>query len=115
MVNPERESDPALALIFEKSGAVSSEDARYAQTIARCRLSRTYLQDNRRLILDEFQKELQAINFVMAMVEPGVREQAFSAQLNAFIQKANDPRSEYSAFRRYIVRNWLLDVALSAR
>lgn len=115
LVNPEREQDPLTALAFDRLGRVVSNEPRYAHTIEVCKLSRKDLCDSRRFILDEFRSELEAVAWGMATMEPAAREQAILIKLKEFIGKANDPSAQYTAFRKYVVQNWLLEIAQEAR
>lgn len=111
LVNPEREENPSGSLVFDMLGGVSSGDTRYAHTIEKCRLSRKYLCDGRRFVLDELRHELQAVHWGMAKLEAPAREQALFVKLQEFIQKAHDPRSEFTAFRKFVVQKWLMQIA----
>ncbi len=55
MVNPEVVNPEGL-IDFNRNGVISSVDDRFVYTINKCKLDRDYLNDERRKIYDEFEK-----------------------------------------------------------
>jgi uncharacterized protein (TIGR02646 family) len=102
LLNPET-TDPQGKLKFEKNGSVSSSDARTDVTIGICRLSRTYLNDARKKILEELRND-----FFAELTETKTKAEQLAAIgviVRKFKREALDVRQEFTAFRRYILQN----------
>ncbi len=102
LLHPEYENAEPL-LVFNENGEVSSTDARAAYTISAdkgCDLSREWLCDKRKRILDKFRKKLNAI----ITTKQGERQkEAVDDLLKDFSEEAFDEREVFLAFRRYVL------------
>lgn len=107
MVNPEV-TDPDGKILFQRNGLIESNDERFAYTIEKCKIDRKYLNDQRRKILDIFQRDINS-----AIVEhPTTHEQEveIAAITRKFIRDYLDESFTFRAFRGYAVMNWLTDL-----
>jgi uncharacterized protein (TIGR02646 family) len=104
LLHPEYDNAEPL-LVFNEKGEVSSTDARAAYTISvdkGCDLSRKYLCDDRKEILDEFRNKLDDI----ITTKQGERQkEAVDDLLKDFAKKASDEKATFLAFRRYVLIN----------
>lgn len=102
LLHPEYDNAEPL-LIFNEKGEVSSTDVRTAYTISAdkgCDLSRKYLCDDRKEILDEFRNKLDDI----ITTKQGERQkEAVDDLLKDFAKKASDEKATFLAFRRYVL------------
>jgi len=105
LIHPEQE-DVEDRLQFDKSGKICSDDERVKYTIRICQIDRPSANERRKTILDNLKRKFQS-----RMREYQIRkdQQSFCAVkeiLFDFREETLDPRKEYLAFRRWIVRNW---------
>jgi uncharacterized protein (TIGR02646 family) len=102
LLHPEYDNAEPL-LVFNERGEVSSTDTRAAYTISAdkgCDLSRKYLCDDRKEILDEFRNKLDDI----ITTKQGERQkEAVDDLLKNFAKKAFDEKATFLAFRRYVL------------
>lgn len=107
LVNPEI-TDPSGMLVFEPDGNISSEDPRFDYTIKTCKLHRSYLRDLRYKILDKLRNDLSeqlADHPTEDSQKAGLR--TIFAQ---FKREAEDPASDFTAFRKYLLQHWMGDL-----
>lgn len=108
MVNPEI-TDPLGFILFQKDGLIKSDDERFFYTIDKCSIDRTYLNDQRRKLLDDFRRDIESI-----LVEnDSIEEQriAIATVVKKFLRDSKDVKLPFLAFRRYAIQNqWLNDV-----
>jgi uncharacterized protein (TIGR02646 family) len=109
-IHPELEDAEPL-LVFDKDGAIRSEDDRAHYTITTCKLDREYLREARQTILDEFEKNKTKCRYLFKLT----KQDKYMIELHRLIQdfekKANNPKTEFIAFRRYALRNWRTDIS----
>jgi len=96
-INPETEN-VENDLVFKKDGSVSSpKNHRLQHTIDRCKLDRTYLNDERRKVLEDLIKDYKAeLRF-------SNKEKA-DVILRSFEQKSKDNSQPFSAYNRFVVK-----------
>lgn len=108
MINPEV-TDPEGLISFQKNGAISSEDERFAYTIEKCSIDRSHLNDQRRKLLEDFDRDIQSI-----LVENNnVMEQRIAIEtiVKKFLRDSKDVKLPFLAFRRYAIKDqWLNDI-----
>lgn len=104
LVNPEVD-DLTTELIFDQKGGVTSNHPRVKHTIIVCALSRDDLKYQRKKILDNFRRDIEA-----AFLNDDAQKQKneIGAYVKQFIRKINSSDESFLAFRRYAVDNhWL--------
>jgi uncharacterized protein (TIGR02646 family) len=108
MVNPEV-TDPLGHITFQKNGLIKSDNERFAYTIDKCSIDRSYLNVERKKLLDDFHRDIQSIlvenadNIPQQLAEIGVI-------VKKFIRDAKDVKHPYLAFRKYAIESeWLND------
>ncbi len=97
MVNPEKE-DIESTLIFDKSGAISSDDPRVSHTIEVCRINRPESNMLRKKVLDDLSKR------VLFWCRMGKKAE-IPTLIKEFEEESHNANNEFLAFRRYILRN----------
>lgn len=106
MINPEV-SDPNGYIQFHENGAIASLDPRFNYTIQQCKLDRTHLNDERRKLIDVFERDVKSI----LLQNSGCRNAqkvGIKVLVEKFIRDANDAELPYLAFRRYAIgAHWL--------
>lgn len=105
MVNPEV-TDPLGLIFFDRDGLITSTNARFAYTIEKCAIDRNYLNDQRRKIIDDFNRDIRSI-----LVESkDVYEQsiAITVIVKKFIRDSTNVKTPFLAFRRFAIsEKWL--------
>jgi len=104
MVNPEV-TDPKGKIQFQLNGIIESNDKRFAYTIEKCKIDRKYLNDERRKILDIFERDITS-----AVVESSTTDQQkieIATIFRKFIRDSKDEDLTFLCFRRYAISNWL--------
>jgi uncharacterized protein (TIGR02646 family) len=105
MVNPEI-TDPLELIKFHQNGTIYSDDDRFSYTINTCRIDRSYLNDERRKLLDIFERDVRS-----ALVDSDdVQSQKIqiAAIIRKFIQDSQDDDLQFLAFRRFAISSeWL--------
>jgi len=107
MVNPEI-TDPLPHIKFKVDGAIESTDVRFAYTIEKCKISRTYLRDERRKLLNDFKEDIAA-----ELLKPNKAGQLSGIQaiVDKFKRDSEKLDNSYIAFRRYAIKhNWLRQI-----
>lgn len=110
MVNPEI-ANPLGKILFAQDGSVYSHDASFKYTIEKCKLSRTYLRDARRRLLEKFTREARSI-----LVEPDIDKQKILLDylIKQFITTLLDLEEEFLAFRKFAIdKGWLNQIIKS--
>lgn len=104
LVNPEVE-DLVSELIFNVSGEVHSDNPRMNHTIKSFDLSRSDLCYQRKKLIDDFKKDIEAVLLEnhddIASQKIGIR-----TLIGQFRRKAQSPEDSFLAFRRYAI-DWL--------
>jgi uncharacterized protein (TIGR02646 family) len=106
LVNPEV-TDPDGKLEFGKDGSIRSLDPRFQYTIDTCRVSRTYLNDKRKTILDDFRKHIKDAYLENAAAQD--RAIAIKTVLNQMRASLEDEQKPFLAFRRYLAQYWVTE------
>jgi uncharacterized protein (TIGR02646 family) len=104
LVNPEV-TNPDGMLAFEKDGTIHSDDPRFQYTIDTCRVSRTYLKDKRKTILDDFRKHIR--DAYLENTDAHDRSVAVKTVLNQLKASLSDEEKPFLAFRHYLAQNWV--------
>lgn len=110
LINPEKE-DVEKHLCFTPAGEISSDNARCKYTIKTCDLDRKSAQENRKTVWDNLYNELeaQAKNYLKGDTKA---LDIIRYLINTFKKDAINPKKEYLAFRRYILRERLIEKEL---
>ncbi|MFN8395328.1 MAG: HNH endonuclease [Bacteroidia bacterium] len=110
LIHPEVD-DLVSTMIFERDGSVRSDNVRMEYTIQTCGLDRTYLNDERRKILEDFRKDIKG-----EFLKVSQNEQVLLVRvaLEKFKAIADDPRAEFTAFRRFMLRHWIRSEIVAA-
>ncbi len=105
LINPEKEN-VVKDFIFNKLGYISSTNTRVQYTIQTCKLDRTWLNERRRELYDNF---IERVNFRKSEIMNGNKDAIVKLKglIEDFIDDSKSPKMEYIAFRKYIVRNLL--------
>ncbi len=104
MVNPEL-TDPMNNIIFLVDGGMRSNDIRFTYTIEKCKISRAYLRDERRKLLNDFKDDIAA---ELLRNNKEDRIAGIKAILEKFKRDAEKLENPFLAFRRYAIRyKWL--------
>ena len=112
MVNPET-TDPYGKIQFQRNGIIESDDIRFAYTIEKCQIDRKYLNDERRKILDIFQRDINS-----SIVENSTTEEQqlkIEVIIRKFLRDSKDDDLQFLCFRRYTISNWLNDLVIEVK
>lgn len=107
MVNPEI-TDPLPHIKFKVDGAVESNNNRFAYTIEKCKISRTYLKDERRKLLNDFKDDIAA-----ELLKKNKQGQLAGIQaiVDKFKRDSKKLDNPFIAFRIYAIKhNWLQQI-----
>jgi len=89
-------------------GEIFSNEARFSYTISTCKISRTYLKDDRRKLLKDFKNDITAE--LMKRNKAG-QLAGIQAIVDKFKRDSENPENTYLAFRRFAIRhNWLREL-----
>lgn len=104
LVNPEI-FDPSEHIEFQQSGNLQSANNRVDHTIKQCKINRSYLNDQRRHILNVFKRDIHSV----ALENQTEEEQliAIKTIVRKFINDSQDKESTFIAFRTFMIKNWL--------
>lgn len=107
LVNPVKE-DVENKLTFTLAGRIESTDSRCAYTIETCDLDRATAQENRKAIWSELYNK---ITDRVQEIRNGDRDAMIKLNglIEDFTKEAANPKMEYLAFRRYILRERLIE------
>lgn len=107
MVNPEL-TDPKGLISFERDGSVNSTDVSFKYTIDECKISRAYLRDSRRKILDDLKKE---ITLAFSENEEADQIPVLKHIIKIFKNNFANKKNEFIGFREFIIENnWLNEI-----
>jgi len=111
MVNPEV-TDPDGMIKFLRNGSIESNDERFAYTIKKCKIDRKYLNDERRKIIDIFQRDVRS-----CITESSIEDQEveISTIVRKFLRDSKDADLQFLGFRRYAGSNWLNDLIIEVK
>lgn len=112
MVNPEI-TNPNGKILFHRNGIIESKDDRFAYTIEKCRIDRKYLNDERRKILDIFQRDIKSAILEKSTINDQKVE--IEAITRKFIRDSEDEDLPFLGFRRFAISNWLTDLVIEAK
>lgn len=108
IVNPEI-TDPEGHIKFEKDGVIKSDDNRFAYTINKCKLDRKWLNDERKHLLDVFERHIRS-----ALVEsksPDEQKIVISSIVIQFVRDSKDLKLQFLGFRRFAISiGWLSEI-----
>lgn len=103
MLNPEKDNPKGL-FEFDKTGKLSSANAKAQKTIEICKLDRENLNWKRKRVLDDFKGRLYAA------IKKGDRDR-INEEVDWFVSGVkNDKELDFIAFRKYILKNWLKEM-----
>lgn len=105
-VNPEATPNIAKKLAFDKKGNIDSSDKAMNYTIKTCKLNRPKLADNRKKVYDDLIKKIKS-RFLLERPKEQMLE-SIKDLIQDFKEDAQDPKNEYLAFRRYIIKHNLI-------
>lgn len=104
--------DPYPHLIFDRFGKVASTNLNVSHTIERCRVDRKWLNDERKKILDDIEKEFRlALSIHKSIAD---QKAAFKTILHNFSDKANNHKETYLAFRKFALTKGLVSSILKS-
>ena len=107
LVNPEL-TNPLPHLRFNKLGEVFSNEGRFAYTITTCQISRKYLNDDRRKLLQDFKNDIAA---ELTKKDKNAQIAGVQAIVDKFKRDAMKPENTYLGFRRFAIRqDWLREI-----
>lgn len=112
MVNPEI-TDPSGNIRFQRNGLIESDDIRFSYTIEKCKIDRKYLNDERRKILDIFQRDIKSA--IVDNEEIIDQESEIAVIIRKFIRDSKDDELEFLSFRSYTISNWLNDLIIEVK
>jgi uncharacterized protein (TIGR02646 family) len=108
MVNPEV-TDPAGFIRFTKNGVIESDDDRFSYTIEICRIDREYLNDERRKLIDKFEKKIRDI--LVEKIDPNQQLEGIKGIVKDFREDTQELDEPFLAFRRYAISaGWLNEI-----
>jgi len=107
LINPEV-IDPTGYIQFGKDGSIFSTHQKFNYTISTVRISRRYLNDNRKKVLDDLIRDLK--NAFIKSPTPPEQEAAIGSIVLKFVTDAKDPKNDFLAFRNYVITHWLREV-----
>ncbi len=102
MINPEMRNH--FDVKFDKFGKISSENELMKNTIKICKLDRENLNDKRLAIYNELKNNISSVKRF------GSKTEVFKHINSTFIKPTKkDKNLGFIAFRKYIIKNWLLE------
>lgn len=105
MVNPEV-TNPKGKIKFRRNGIIESDDTRFAYTIEKCEIDRKTLNDDRRKILEVFERDIRSAIIDNATTEK--QETVIESIILKFLRDTKDPEFQFLGFRHYAISNkWL--------
>lgn len=109
LIHPELEDAEPL-LEFGKDGSIHSTDARADYTIRTCKLDREYLREARQKILDDFEKAKARRWYKYQKTRNHIYLLELHNLIKDFEYISNNLKTEFLAFRRYILSHWRMDI-----
>ncbi|MEY4902975.1 MAG: hypothetical protein RLZZ292_790 [Bacteroidota bacterium] len=110
LLNPEQDNFENM-WTFNKEGQMFSENCRGKYTIERLELDRTYLNDERKTIFDDFENDILEQYFLYENRSEILFEQ-LSLQVEKFVKKSQKPKNTFLAFRQYAIHTLVNDLIL---
>jgi uncharacterized protein (TIGR02646 family) len=108
MVNPEI-TDPSGQIEFQKDGLIISADKRFSYTIEKCKVDRSYLNDERRKLLEVFTRDIRSA--LVDNLQLADQQTEISSIVRKFVRDSLDNELQFLGFRRYaIARGWLNEI-----
>ena len=101
LINPEKE-DFTNEIVFDKQGHISSKNERVNYTIETCNLDRIWLNDERKLVYEEFEQMLTSLKINKQIINNTVLKKLLTIFLNE--------KQTYLTFRKYIVKYYLKQI-----
>lgn len=113
MVNPEA-TDPNGNFQFQRDGKILSEDIRFAYTIEKCKIDRDGLNDQRRKLLNIFERDIKSAIIENDSVESQATQ--ISGILRKFMRDSEDSDLQFLAFRKFVIsKSWLNEIVKELR
>ncbi|WP_107038196.1 retron system putative HNH endonuclease [Brumimicrobium mesophilum] len=110
MINPER-VDISNKICFQVSGKIFSSNKNFGYTIESCGIDRKDLNDQRRKIIDDFERDITSIKKEFKKNEDKCKE--YETIIRKFIRDSKCNSNEFLAFRNFAIKNdWLRDIIL---
>jgi len=108
LINPEKENIYAH-LKFKKDGSVSSTKIRVKHTIEIIKIHRTYLNERRFSLYNDFEKKVTSRleEHKFGNTEALIK---LKGLIEDFVTDSNNPIKEFLSFRKYIIKHWLKDL-----
>lgn len=106
MVNPEK-TDPLGQITFTRNGLIESNNPRFAYTIEKCRIDRSWLNNERKHLLDVFERDITSA--FVENDEPTEQKSAIATIVRKFIHDSEDLEQIFLAFRRFSISSGLLN------
>jgi len=106
MVNPEV-TNPYGYIKFQMSGLIESDNDRFKYTIEKCKIDRDHLNDDRRKILDVFERDILS---TILEPDPEIQKIQISTIITKFIRDSQDDELPFLAFRRFAIENGWLNI-----
>lgn len=105
VVNPERALPTEInSIFFNREGQIFSNNTRMQQTITTCKLDRKALCESRKKVWDDLCNEIK-----LAVALAGKNKEVFRVRLSqvlaSFVLRSNDPKSNYTSFRQFILKH----------
>jgi len=105
MINPTNTNFNDLNIAYEKDGEMNSENSLVQNTINICQLNREDLLDKRIEVYKNFEKK---INYMKKLTKKEDKINFLKEELIKPIRE--DKHTDYIAFRKFIIKNWLKDM-----
>lgn len=108
MVNPET-TDPLGQIRFKKNGIIDSENTRFAYTIETCKIDRKWLNDERKHLLEIFERHIRSA--LLENDDPVQQQKEIEAIVRRFVMDSYDNALHFLGFRRFSVSSgWLNEI-----
>jgi hypothetical protein len=109
MINPEV-TNPEGKIKFKRDGFIESEDERFAYTIDKCKIDRTWLNDERKHLLKVFERDIRSA--LVANDDPAAQQKEISAIVTKFVRDSQDKELQFLGFKRFAISSgWLAEIA----
>ncbi len=108
MVNPEI-TNPEGQIKFKRDGVIESEDERFAYTINKCKLDRKWLDDERKHLLEVFERHIRSALIESKSINEQKKE--ISSIVIQFVSDSKDLKLQFLGFRRFAISiGWLSEI-----
>lgn len=108
LLNPEHDNFENI-WVFSRNGEMSSENYRGKYTIEKIKLDRTYLNDLRKKIFDDFENDILEQYFLYAN-HPELLLKQLTLQVDKFVRKSQNSKKTFLAFRQYAIHTFVNDL-----